>query len=87
MVKSEEENLKLLIDLNVRQQVYDTAKIPCVQKAWTNGQPLNIHGVVYHLENGRLTDLGLTLNKLELIPKEFWIYDGNEDLMSDSSDE
>jgi hypothetical protein len=27
------------------------------------------------MENGILDDLGLTLNKLSMIPEEFWIYD------------
>jgi hypothetical protein len=27
------------------------------------------------MENGILKDLGLTLNKLIMVPEEFWIYD------------
>lgn len=55
--------------------MYDIAKIPSVQKAWIQGKELRIHGLVYQMENGILKDLGLTLDKLEMIPEEFWIYD------------
>ena len=58
----------MLVELNVKQQVYDTAKVPSVQKVWKNGSKLRIHGVVYQLHNGRLKDLGLTLSNLEMIP-------------------
>lgn len=62
--KSQEENENLLVDLNVKSQVYDIAKIPSVQKAWVNGKKLRIHGLVYQMENGILKDLGLTLSKI-----------------------
>ncbi len=59
----------------MKSQVYDIAKIACVQKAWINGQKIRIHGLIYRLDNGILKDLGLTLDRLEQIPEEFWIYD------------
>jgi carbonic anhydrase len=42
-----------------------------VQEAWRNGQELRIHGLIYNLHDGLLKNLGLTLNKLEDLPKEF----------------
>lgn len=45
----------------MRQQVINVARIPVVQKAWQKGKNLNIHGVVYNLEDGVLKDLGLTM--------------------------
>ncbi len=59
----------------MQSQVYDIAKIPSVQKAWIQGKELRIHGLVYQMENGILKDIGLTLNKMEMIPEDFWIYD------------
>ena len=47
-----------------------------VQKAWTEGKELRIHGLIYQLGNGILKDLNLTLSKIEEIPEEFWIYQG-----------
>lgn len=54
------------------------AKIPCVQKAWVKGQPVRIHGLIYRLEDGILNDLGLTLDRIQQIPEEFWIYSPEE---------
>ena len=44
-----------------------------VQEAWKEGRELRIHGLIYNLKDGLLKDLGLTLNRLEHIPKEFRI--------------
>lgn len=32
---------------------------------------LNVHGVVYNLENGILKDLGLHMQRLEDVPEEY----------------
>lgn len=61
--------------MNVKAQVYDISKIACVQKAWVSGQKLRVHGLVYRLDNGVLKDLGLTLDRMEQIPEDYWIYD------------
>jgi len=35
---------------------------------------LRIHGLIYRLDNGVLKDLGLTLDRIQQIPEEFWIH-------------
>jgi len=64
VLPTEEQNVDLLCELNVRQQVYNIARIPIVQEAWKEGRQLRIHGLIYNLKDGLLKDLGLTLNKL-----------------------
>jgi carbonic anhydrase len=39
--------------------VYDLAKTSIVQSAWKTGQKLSIHGWVYGLNSGYVTDLGV----------------------------
>jgi carbonic anhydrase len=51
------------VELNVEEQVKDLAKTSIVQKAWLK-RPLHLHGWVYDLHNGRLQDLGVTINGL-----------------------
>lgn len=68
-----EENENLLSELNVKQQVYNVARIPIVQEAWRMGQELRIHGLIYNLKDGLLKDLGLTLSKIHHLPEEFRI--------------
>jgi carbonic anhydrase len=54
--------LKLLVELNVAEQVYNLSRMATVQEAWGRGQPLRLHGWVYGLEEGLLRDVGITLD-------------------------
>ena len=51
-----------LCELNVVRQVRNVASDVFVQDAWARGQPLSVHGWVYSLSNGLITDLGVTVN-------------------------
>jgi carbonic anhydrase len=51
-----------LVELNVLQQVLNVCHTTIVQGAWTRGQPLWVHGWVYDLETGKLTDLGVCIS-------------------------
>ena len=73
VMEREEDNENMMCELNVKEQVYNVARVPIVQWAWKNGQILRIHGLIYHLENGLLKDLGITLNSISNLPKEFII--------------
>jgi carbonic anhydrase len=54
-----------LCELNVIQQVRNVASDVIVQDAWARGHPLKVHGWVYSLENGMVTDLKVTLTSLD----------------------
>ena len=54
-----EARLRLLCELNVREQVWNVCRTTVVQAAWERGQGLSVHGWVYALEDGLLRDLGL----------------------------
>jgi carbonic anhydrase len=54
-----------LCELNVIRQVRNVAADVIVQDAWARGQPLDVHGWVYSLSNGLVTDLNTTLSSLE----------------------
>lgn len=51
---------RLLVELNVREQVYNLSRLPVVQSAWADGRPLRLHGWVYGIHEGLLRDLGVT---------------------------
>ena len=51
--------LRLLCELNVREQVSNVCRTTVVQTAWARGQELSVHGWIYALEDGLLRDLGL----------------------------
>ena len=59
-----------LCELNVIEQVLNTAQTTVVQDAWERGQPLTVHGWVYGLHDGLLRDLGMSVSGAdELAPK------------------
>ena len=53
----EERRLDRLCELNVAEQVANVCQTTIVADAWSRGQPLTVHGVVYGLEDGLLRDL------------------------------
>jgi carbonic anhydrase len=54
--------LDRLTELNVMRQVRNVASDVFVQDAWARGQALSVHGWVYSIENGLVTDLNVTVS-------------------------
>jgi carbonic anhydrase len=50
-----------LCELNVIRQVRNVASDVFVQDAWARGQPLCVHGWVYSISNGLITDLNVNV--------------------------
>ncbi len=59
-IEDEESRINRLVELNVKKQVERVANSTIVQDAWADGQQLSVHGLVYSLENGHLTDLKIS---------------------------
>ncbi|SFA76821.1 carbonic anhydrase [Flavobacterium swingsii] len=58
-IVDENERFNRFVEVNVIEQVSDLAKTSIVQNAWKNGQELYLHGWVYGLNSGIVTDLGV----------------------------
>jgi carbonic anhydrase len=54
--------LSRLCELNVIRQVRNVASDIIVQRAWAHAQDLSVHGWIYSLANGLVTDLGVTVS-------------------------
>jgi carbonic anhydrase len=61
-IADENERLNRFIELNAKEQVFDLAKTSIVQGAWARGQELMLHGWVYGLNSGYVTDLEVDLD-------------------------
>lgn len=61
-IEDETERFNRFVELNVIEQVYDLAKTSIVQSAWKKGQELSIHGWVYGLNSGYVTDLNVNFS-------------------------
>ncbi|MBB1440411.1 carbonate dehydratase [Shewanella sp. SG41-4] len=53
-----------LCELNVIEQVSNVVSTNIVQEAWDRGQDVAIHGWIYGINNGLLTDLDVTIDRL-----------------------
>ena len=53
------ELIRKLIELSVKESVLSLCKTPIVQKAWKNGQSLFVHGYVLEIETGKLIELDI----------------------------
>ncbi|MDB5467442.1 MAG: carbonic anhydrase family protein [Phenylobacterium sp.] len=58
-----------LVELNVIRQVKNVASDVFVQDAWARGQELCVHGWVYSLANGLVTDLDVSVSRAEEIER------------------
>lgn len=61
-IQNEEDRFNKLVEINVKEQVFNLAKTSIVQNAWANGQKLFLHGWVYGLNSGYVTDLNVNLS-------------------------
>ena len=60
-IENEEERFNAFVEINAKEQVYNLAKTSIVQGAWKNGQDLMLHGWVYGLNSGFVTDLNVNI--------------------------
>lgn len=51
-ITDEEKKTDRLVELNVKEQVFNLAKTSIIQRAWKNEQRPDIHGWVYGLKDG-----------------------------------
>ena len=61
-IENEKERFNKFVEINVKEQVMDLAKTSIVQNAWKNGQELSLHGWVYGLNDGYVTDLDVNFS-------------------------
>ncbi|PRD51325.1 carbonic anhydrase [Sphingobacterium gobiense] len=70
-ITDHEEKVNRLIELNVKEQVFNLCTTSIVQNAWKNNQPLAVHGMVIDIGSGKLQDLDNTFTSNEALGKVF----------------
>lgn len=60
-----DERMDILCEINVIEQVYNLGHSTVIQSAWKRGQKVNIHGLVYGIENGRIQDVKISSHSSE----------------------
>ncbi len=66
-ISDEDKRVDRLTELNIVEQVRNLSKTKIVQQAWSQGKKIEIHGWVYGLNSGLITELNT-------------VYDGMEDI-------
>ena len=61
-IENETDRFNAFVEINAKEQVYNLAKTSIVQGAWQNGQELMLHGWVYGLNSGFVTDLNVNIS-------------------------
>jgi carbonic anhydrase len=56
-IENEQERTNRLVELNVKENVYNLCKTSIVQNAWKHGQELAVHGWVYSISTGKIKDM------------------------------
>jgi carbonic anhydrase len=70
-LKGDEQRVNRMCELNVIEQLKTLTHTTIVQDAWRRGQELAIHGWIYGLEDGLITDLGLRVESVSQVPSPF----------------
>ena len=66
-ISNEQLRLNRLCELNVMRQVHNVTTDVFLQDAWVRGQDVCVHGWVYSIANGIVTDLNVTVSNGEPI--------------------
>jgi carbonic anhydrase len=66
-VEDEKGRFDRFVECNIQQQVLNLGTTTIVQKAWSIGQKLTIHGWVYELGSGLINDLSISLSSTDNI--------------------
>ena len=61
------DRLDRLCELNVIEQVDNLCRTTIVQDAWDRGQNVTVHGWVYGLQDGLLSELGLSIHSSDML--------------------
>jgi carbonic anhydrase len=72
-IKNKDQRANRLVELNVMEQVLNLSKTSIVQNAWAKGQFLALHGLVYDLRTGLLTDLETTISDQSELPNYYLV--------------
>lgn len=70
---SQDEQVDRMCELNVEAQVKNLCRTKIIQRAWQRGQSLSVHGWVYGLSDGRVTDLDCSVHGLDQVAQLYRI--------------
>jgi carbonic anhydrase len=70
-IEKEDDRWKRFVELNVREQVANMAKMSFIQEEWKEGDFPYIHGWVFNIENGEIIDLNMSINSADSLDEVY----------------
>src|SRR5690606_40296910 len=70
-IDSDEIRHDRLCELNALEQMINVCETTVVREAWARGQKLAVHAWVYSLRDGRVHDLGLSIDSAAALPEQY----------------
>lgn len=70
-VKNMQEREDLLVELNIKEQVNNLARVSFIQEEWEQAEFPYLHGWVYSLNNGIIKDLDVSMNSNKDLDKVY----------------
>lgn len=71
MIRDDKKRLDRLCELNVIEQVLNVSRTTIVQKAWSRGHELAVHGWIYEIGDGLLRDLKICVTNQNELPSAY----------------
>ncbi len=70
-IADDQQRANRLVELNVIENVYNLCKTSIVQNAWKNGQEISVHGWVYSIATGKITDMKVSTSNNDKLDDVF----------------
>ena len=67
-LRDDDEKHHRLCELNVIEQVVNVSQTTVVRDAWSRGQKLEVHGLIYALDDGLLHNLDVSVTTTPVAP-------------------
>ena len=67
-----EDRADKLAEINVAEQAYNLGNSTIMQSAWERGQDIELHGMVYGIEEGKLEYLGIRCNSSKMVDSSYY---------------
>ena len=70
-IESEKERIDRICELNVVEQVENICNTTVMEDAWSRGQEVTVHGLIYGLHDGHLRNLDVSINGPDEIASQY----------------
>jgi carbonic anhydrase len=70
-IESEKERIDRICELNVVEQVENVCNTTVMEDAWSRGQEVTVHGLIYGLHDGHLRNLDVSINGPDEISSQY----------------